>query len=87
MNIFAEHEDNDLTPAFVKIKQEALDGLTYQLLYSALSGRGVGRTGGFADIFILNDHSDRSGQSAKFFDVGTLINGIISTKNLDINII
>lgn len=82
LNIFAEHEDNDLQSAFINLKSTAAEGLTYQLLYSALSGRGVGRTGGFADLFILNDHSSK-GATAKFYDVGTLINAIVSYNKLE----
>lgn len=83
LNILADHEiDDDRTAEFNLLRKVGIEGLSYHILYSALSGRGSGRTGGFADIFILNDNSKKK-NSAKFYDVGTLISGIVKTQSLE----
>ena len=82
LNILADHKDASVN-GFNAAKSLGAEGLTYGFLYFALSGKGAGRQGGFADIFILNDNSNRTGHSARFFDVGTLINSILKLKKLD----
>ena len=76
INILAEHEDSaDTSSQFVTLRYAAAEGLSYALLYSALSGRGTGKTTGFADVFMINDNSKPG--HVKMYDVGTLINAII----------
>lgn len=82
LNILAEHTDDNIS-GLSSAKSIAAEGLTYGFLYFALSGRGGGRTGGFADIFILNDSSNKSGNSARIFDIGTLISGITKLRKLN----
>ena len=82
LNILADHKDAAAS-GFTTAKTIGAEGLTYGFLYFALSGRGSGRQGGFADIFILNDNSDTTGNSARFFDVGNLIDNIIKLKKLN----
>ena len=63
------------------MKQVAIEALSIWLLYVAASGRGSGKTGGFAEVLLVNDNSKKGG--IKMYDIGSLTNMVAQNyKNL-----
>lgn len=82
LNIFAAHKT---TPSPLKtMRTIAEESLAYYLLWSAMSGRGSGKTEGFADVFVVNDNSRKN--SVKIFDIGKLVNNVINRSDAMNNI-
>lgn len=78
LNILAWHKE---TPDNLKTMRKVAElGLGYSILYSAASGRGVGKTFGFADVLVVNDTSSKG--DVKMYDIGTLINNLVSDANI-----
>ena len=69
LNILATHPR--YPSAFQKSRQIAQEALGYYLLWAALTGRGVGKTEGFADVFVVNNNKDKNG--VRVFDINSLI--------------
>jgi hypothetical protein len=77
LNIFAAHKS---TPSsFRNMRVLAEESLAYSLLWSAMSGRGVGKKEGFADVFVVNDNSKKG--DVKIYDIGKLVNNVINRSN------
>ena len=74
LNILANHKNEPST--FKLFRGVAEEGMGYYILYAAMSGRGVGKTQGMADVFVVNDNSKANG--VKMYDIGGLVNNIIS---------
>lgn len=70
LNILAEHPQDFKHSNFSIIRQEGLEALILTMLYQAASGKGLGKTSGFAEILTWNDPKDGS---IKFFDINSLI--------------
>ena len=73
LNIFAAHKN--APSAFRNMRTIAEESLSYYLLYAAMSGRGVGKKEGFADVFVVNDNSNKT--DVKIYDIGKLVTNIV----------
>ena len=74
LNILATHPTY---PAeFKRSKEIALNSLSYYLLWAAITGQGVGKTEGFADVFVVNNNKDKNG--VRVFDINKLINNVMT---------
>lgn len=78
LNIFAAHPDGNTT-TFLRCQEVAYEGFAYYLLYTAMTGKGVGKLAGFADVLVVNDKSKPDG--VKMYDINTLVNKVMQ-KNL-----
>lgn len=84
LNIFAAH--NDIVPStFSSCKKIAEISLSYYLLWAAMSGKGVGKTQGTADIFVVKNNKVKDG--VKMWDIGLLVDKIIQKNNLETDLI
>ena len=61
------------------MKRLAIETLTIWLLYVAATGKGTGKTTGFAEVLLVNDNSKKGG--VKMYDIGTLVNTIAYNYN------
>lgn len=85
LNIFTTHPQ--IESSFNRCRKIAEESLAYSLLWSAMSGKGVGKTEGFADIFVVKNNKSKD-NTVKMWDIGSLINSIIKDKaNLEKNLI
>lgn len=82
LNIFAHLLPN---ATYRKYRSIAEDSLAYYLLWSAMSGKGVGKTEGTADIFVVKDSRKKEG--VKIWDIGALVDKIIQRGNLQQDLI
>lgn len=74
LNILATHPT--YPSLFKQCKTIAMEALGYYLLWAAMTGQGVGKTSGFADVFVVNNNKSPTG--VKVWDIGMLINKIIN---------
>ena len=84
LNIFASHKNP--TSDFKACRKIADDAFALQLLWAGLSGQGVGKTEGFADIFVVNNNKDPN-NGVKMWDIGSLIDSIVKKGNLQTDLI
>mgnify|MGYP003295655749 CR=1 FL=1 len=61
---------------FKKYREIANELLVWRILYAAASGKGIQRGNGFADILVINNN--RTKGDVRMYDIGTLINKIIT---------
>ena len=73
LNILATHPQ--YPSAFKKSREIAQKALGYYLLWAALTGRGVGKDEGFADVFVVNNNKDKNG--VRVFDINLLIQNVM----------
>lgn len=73
LNILATHPTYPAT--FKKASIIAQEALGYYLLWAALTGQGVGKTEGFADVFVVNNNKDKYG--VRVFDINQLIQNVM----------
>ena len=61
-------------------RKSADDAMVLSLLYSSLSGRGLGKTSGFADLFVVEDKAvNLNGlPRVRFYNITTILNDIPS---------
>lgn len=79
LNIFAAHQN--IPSTFAQCRKIAEEALSYYLLWASMSGKGVGKTEGTADIFVVKDNKSKDG--VKMWDIGTLVEKIIKKGSLD----
>ena len=77
LNILVEHEDDHNTE-FSNLKELGLDALALTILWQASTGRGVGKTTGFADILMWNNN--KTGE-VSFFDINTILEAIANRRD------
>ena len=70
LNVFAA-DPNRLST----LRREAADAMVLSLLYSAMSGRGLGKQGGFADILAIEDKSTNlhGYPRVRFYNIHTIL--------------
>ena len=78
LNIFAIHPTT--TSEFRQCRNIANEAFGYYLLWVAMTGQGVGKKEGFADILVVNNNATKD--EVKMWDMGSLINKIIDKSNI-----
>lgn len=84
LNIFASHKNP--SSSFRECRKIADNAFALQLLWAGLSGKGAGKTSGFADIFVVNNNKSNKNE-VKMWDIGALINNIIKKGDLQKDLI
>ena len=81
LNVFAQPPS-----AFSRLRQQAADVLLVSLLYTGLSGYGLGKTLGTADIFAIEDKGATNNlQRVRFYSLGQIISYVSNSHERLIN--
>ena len=78
LNIFTIHPT--ITSDFRQCRNIANEAFGYYLLWAAMTGQGVGKKEGFADILVVNNNATKD--EVKMWDMGSLIKKIIDKSNI-----
>ena len=75
LNVFSQEPDK-----LGDIRKQASNAMILSLLYSSLSGKGLGKIEGFADILAIEDKSEKIGilPKVRFYNITSILNNIAS---------